>query len=471
MSQQRNGDGFESFAKSPGESTQQILARDKIPPAAHYLQPSYEFLGSEDISIDRYLTQEWHQREVEKVWRKVWQVACREEDIPNAGDFIVYDIVDDSIIVSRQENGSLKAYVNACLHRGNALCLGQGHARAFRCPFHGFTWSLAGKLQYIPGEWDFPHVERAKFTLPEVKVGSWGGFVFINLDPAAAPLADYLEVLPGHLDGQELAGRYKAAHVSKVVPCNWKIVQEAFIEGFHVAETHYNKDQDGRVDAIGIAAFTHDTAVQYDIWPGVKHIDRLVLLGGVPSQYVAGRIKDEQSIVDGMLRRLAPENRPRVQPGQTARQVLAEYQRKTLGAMHRVDLSQAPESHVLDQIQYNIFPNFTVWPTVGAPLCYRFRPWGNDPNQALFEVWFLFPRPEHGPAPKVMGERRLAEDQPWASVPELGPYGPVIDQDMPNLFRLQKGLRATRKPGITLANYQEVRIRRFHKVLGEYLAR
>jgi len=67
------------------------------------------------------------------------------------------------------------------------------------------------------------------------------------------------------------------------------------------------------------------------------------------------------------------------------------------------------------------------------------------------------------------GERRLVEGEKWANAVELGGYGPIIDQDMPNLARLQKGLRATKKPGVTLANYQEVRIRHFHQTLKEYI--
>ena len=101
----------------------------------------------------------------------------------------------------------------------------------------------------------------------------------------------------------------------------------------------------------------------------------------------------------------------------------------------------------MDQNQYNIFPNFTLWPAANSPLCYRFRPFGNDPNKSIFEVWFLYPKPEYGDAAKVGRERRLAEGEKWANVAELGGYGPIIDQDMPNLARLQKGLRATKKPG------------------------
>jgi len=228
-----SGDQTKDYAKSPGESVQSVFARDVRPPPSSYRETSYQFLGDQDIPIERYISPEWHALEVKRVWRKTWQVACRIEEIPNAGDYFVYDIVDDSVLIVRTSTGDIKAYINACLHRGNMLCLEHGNAKQLRCPFHGFTWSLEGVLRYITGQWDFPHIDREKFHLPEVKVGTWGGFVFVNLDPAAPPLRDYLEILPDHLEGKGFESRYKAIHVSQVVPCNWKVVQEAFIEGYY----------------------------------------------------------------------------------------------------------------------------------------------------------------------------------------------------------------------------------------------
>jgi phenylpropionate dioxygenase-like ring-hydroxylating dioxygenase large terminal subunit len=463
-------DQTQDYAKSPGESVQSVFARDARPPPQAWRQSSYRFLGSDDIPVQRYISPEWHAKEVEHVWRKTWQVACRVEEIPNVGDYLVYDIVDESILIVRTVGG-IKAYVNACLHRGTMLCLDRGNARQLRCPFHGFTWSLEGALRYIPGQWDFPHVDRAKFSLPEVKVDNWGGFVFVNLNPEAAPLRDYLEILPDHVDGRGFENRYKAIHVSQVVPCNWKVVQEAFIEGYHVAETHFAKDDNGQVLSTDpIATFSHDTATQYDIWPNQsRHINRLMQVGGIPSQYIAHHIKSEQEIVDRMLRRVPEDSRPKLKPGESARTAIAEFNRLALSQLYRADLSRLSDSEVMDQNQYNIFPNFTLWPATNSPLCYRFRPFGNDPNKAIFEVWFLYPKPEYGEAARVGCERRLAEGDKWASVAELGGYGPIIDQDMPNLARIQKGLRATKKPGVTLANYQEVRIRHFHKTLEEYI--
>ena len=92
------------------------------------------------------------------------------------------------------------------------------------------------------------------------------------------------------------------------------------------------------------------------------------------------------------------------------------------------------------------------------------------PTHSIFEIWMLFPIADDGTHPPPMVELRLADDQPWSSVPELKGYGPVIDQDTPNFPRIQKGLRASARGAISLANYQENRIRAFHETLERYLA-
>ena len=452
----------------PGESVQSIIARDTIQPDESVRRVSWSDMGNEDIPIERYKSREFHELEKEKLWNKTWQVACRVEEIPEVGDHYLYDICDDSVIVVRTAPDTIKAYVNACLHKGNALCIESGHAKEFRCPYHGWTWSLDGSLKALTGAWDFEHVNREEFGLPEVKLDIWGGFVFVNLDDDCQPLLDYLEILPELLSEEEFSKRYKAVHVSQVVPCNWKIALEAFSEGYHIAETHFEKDENHMVSPDGIAAFSADTKIQYDVFPESRHIDRLLLVDGLPSQYVAHKV-DGQKTIDMMLRRAPAEVRPRLKDGERARDVLADFNRKALSELYGVDFSKASSHDMLDQSQYKVFPNFTIWGTTFATLMYRFRPWNDSPDQALFEIWFLHPIPEDGRDYTVMSEKRIEPDELWANQPEMGPFGPVVDQDIPNLFRLTKGLKATRKTGVTLGTYQESLIRHFHQTYDEYL--
>ena len=460
--------------RSPGANVQEILDEDQSPPPPAWREVTDPYLGDDDIPVECYLSQEWHDREVERVWRKTWQVACRLDDIPDVGDYVVYDIVHDSVIVVRiaDHDGpdAIRAYWNACLHRGTALCDDSGNKARFRCPFHGFTWSLEGNLEFIPGEWDFEHVDKTQMCLPQVNLDTWGGFVFVNLDPDCVPLKDYLEILPEHLEWMNFENRYKGAHVTQVVPCNWKVALEAFAEGYHVPETHYEHEPDGQISPTGFAAFTADTVIQYDVWPEHKHIDRLIMPVGKPSRTVAGKVESEQAIFDAWSKAFVLPPRP-LEPGETARAAAAATSRTLYGLLFQKDLSGMTDTDAVDQVQYNIFPNFTVWGTTGGPLCYRFRPNGDNPHECIFEVWFLFPQPDD-PALRFRAqpERKLERGAAWATAPELGLYGPVIDQDMPNLARLQKGLRTTRKPGVTLGSYQEIRIRHFHQTLSEYLA-
>ena len=228
-------------ARCPGPSTRDLISVDDITPPEPLLEESYTFLGDGDIPFERHTSIQQYDAELLKMWPKTWQWACREEHIPNTGDYVVYDIGPHSFIVIRTDKDTVKAFYNSCLHRGMQICeqgsVGQGK-QFLRCPFHGFTWNIEGTLKEIPCRWDFPHIKDEDFCLPEIRVESWGGFVFVNMDSAAEPLIQYLEVLPDHFNQWPLQDRYVSLHVEKVLPANWKMAMEAFIEAYHVLATH-----------------------------------------------------------------------------------------------------------------------------------------------------------------------------------------------------------------------------------------
>ena len=449
------------IARRPGPSVQEIYDADPIPPPAVLRSESPpQGQSSADVSAERYFSRDWHAREMEKVWRKTWQFACREEHIPEVGDQTVYDIVDDSILVVRAAPDTVKAYVNSCLHRGTMLRTEAGSARQIRCPFHGWTWNLDGTLKVLPGQWDFPQVDKAKFCLPQVQVGRWGGFVFVNLDPDCEPFESYLENLPEHFAAFALEDRYVAAHVAKIMPCNWKLGMEAFTEAYHVPIAHPQ-----------VTGYYGDSNTQYDIWPGVRHVSRMLSVQGVASP--ARPATTPQQTIEEM-RRDVPffAGRPiEVGEGETARSLLAERAREKIGRSSGADMAALSDAEALDLIEYLLFPNMVPWGGQALPIVYRFRPNGNDPDSHLMEIMFLFAKAADGSHPPPDKMNLLEPGQDRKNAPELGSAAMVADQDTDNLMRIQRGLKASRKPGVTLARYQESRIRHFHETLDAYLGR
>ena len=219
---------------------------------------------------------------------RTWQFACREEHIPEPGDYIVYDIAEKSFLVVRQADGSIKSFPNACLHRGRQLKEYDGRCSEIRCAFHGFAWDLAGNLADVPAAWDFPHVDQRPddFTLPECAVGTWAGFVFINPDPNAAPLEEHLGEIVEQFEVWDLGNRYVEAHVAQVIDANWKIAQEAFCEAYHVNATHPQ-----------ILTYLCDVNSQIDVW---DRCARVITPGGAPSPLLEVQ-RPEQEILRSML--------------------------------------------------------------------------------------------------------------------------------------------------------------------------
>ena len=179
--------------RSGGRSYQDILDEDsrKAPDIFRVQNPMPK--GPTIVPAERYFSQEFHDLEVEKVWKRVWQMACNETDIPEIGDYNVYEIAHLSFLVVRTGEDEFKAYHNACLHRGRMIKIKDGkRAREFRCAFHGWAWNLDGSLKEVPCHWDFPTVSAETHSLPEVKVGRWGGYLFINPDENAGSFEEFI---------------------------------------------------------------------------------------------------------------------------------------------------------------------------------------------------------------------------------------------------------------------------------------
>jgi nitrite reductase/ring-hydroxylating ferredoxin subunit len=440
-------------ARSRGLSYQELLDTDTRPVPTVLREVSWRYLGDDDKPVDRYTSRAFHELEKERLWSKVWQMACRDEAIPNAGDTTVYDIAGTSILLVRTGETEIKAYYNACLHRGRQLREVQGNVSELRCPFHGFAWNLDGSLKHVPCQWDFPQVHAEQFRLPELRVGTWGGFVFVNMDLDCESLEAFLGDLPKHFERWPLEKRYTQVHVAKVIRANWKVVQEAFMEAYHVVATHPQL-----LPGIG------DANSQYDAW---TTFSRAITPNGTPSPHLKWE-PTEQEMFDSMVDRRLDEDPVAVIPdGMTTRQVVAANARRMLRPAVGDAVEDLCDAELVDSFYYTLFPNLHPWGAYNR-ICYRFRPNGDDHETSIMECLFLAPFEGERPPPAPV--HWLGPDDDWTEAPELGMLAKVFNQDVYNLPKVQIGLKSLKKPGVTMAVYQETKVRHFHQLLERQLA-
>lgn len=443
-----------------------LWERDSQPQAPPLIARGNLEPDNRHVDYRRYYDREYFALEVKKLWRRAWLYAGREEDIPHVGDRMPLDVGPLSFFVVRYAKDSFKAFYNACLHRGTALCTKRGSAASIRCSFHAWEWNNDGSLKRIPGHWDFPNITRANGALREVRLERWGGFIFINADPDAAPLEEALQVIPEHFRDFAPEKRYTAARFRKHVLANWKIVQEAFMESYHLLGTH--------PEAV---PYNGDSQTQYDIWSSAHGcVGRNATPSAVPSMHAgpdatphAAAEVFAQSMRDWHypgeeLPKLDPNRDPRVQVAQWHREAMEH----TYG--HRVTL---PDAVMIDSLLYFVFPHSTFWLSESLPFTYQFTPHPTDPEQSFFEVRMLLPCPKDQPRPPSAPVIEIAPDETvYAKAPGFHILGFVFDQDMSNMPLIQKGARAA-DPAChhtQLGRYQEMLVQHWNALIDRYVS-
>src|SRR5690349_15905474 len=217
------------------------------------------------VPKERYVSREFLELEMERLWPRVWQIACREEEVAAPGDFVEYTIGDQSVLVVRTDDGRISAHHNACLHRGTRLAQGCGTFPdgEIRCRYHAWRYGFDGNLLHVVDEHEFDSLPP-DLCLAPVKVDTWGGFVFVNFDRDAEPLLDFLHPIPKLLDAYHLEDMRFRAYQSTILPANWKVAVDAFNEAYHVQGTHPQ-----------ILPWTDDVSITYEQFGIHAHYGRL----------------------------------------------------------------------------------------------------------------------------------------------------------------------------------------------------
>ena len=172
-----------------------------------------------------YQSQEVFDREIERIFLKSWHYACHVSQIPEAGDWYLFELAGESVIIVRSTEGGIKGLINVCRHRGSRICLEpSGRRKLFVCPYHGWTYDLDGGLRvakYMPDGFD-PNDHGLKTAhLRELH-----GMIFINLDPDPVPFDPIEEDLGERLRPYRLADAKVAAMRDYPISANWKLAVE-----------------------------------------------------------------------------------------------------------------------------------------------------------------------------------------------------------------------------------------------------
>lgn len=186
-----------------------------------------------------YTSDEFLRFEYESVFAHEWLCVGRASQIPDAGDWFTVTIADEPLIIVRDKDGGINCMSAVCQHRAMAVCEGHGNSTTFKCPYHHWIYGLDGRLLGAPAMERTEGFDKKDFPLPALKVELWHGFVFVNMDPDAAPLtptlADYEPYLENYdLDNTVCPGTFTL----KDLPWNWKVMFENFNDGYHANRLH-----------------------------------------------------------------------------------------------------------------------------------------------------------------------------------------------------------------------------------------
>jgi phenylpropionate dioxygenase-like ring-hydroxylating dioxygenase large terminal subunit len=401
---------------------------------------------------ERYFDPDFYQMEAELLWPRVWQMACRLEEIPQPGDFVQYEILDQSIVVVRTEDQGVTAFQNSCRHRGVRLVEGRGTCESgFICPFHGWCYGPDGQNTFVPAARTFAehNLQPPDLNLIAVRSEVWGGCAWINLDDDAPPLRQCIEPFATIMDAWKVESLRTEWWYACRLPVNWKLAEEAFMEQYHVVEAH--------PQLVIPSRYSPRTAETTD--PRLL-VDAEIHYLRTMSEGMAGMVHANDVRVAENLRDMELPSDPSLAMPIWHRRLNDEVVRWHRAAGSDIpDLNDLEESGLNEPMGY-CFPHYFVLPMYSSASSYRFRPLG--PEETLMEIWSLtrFP-PGHEPAPPTPPEPWESDDPRWPPIPA---------QDFSNLPRQQKGLHARGFEYMRLSEQNEGHLSNFERTVDGFLA-
>lgn len=420
-------------------------------------------LRGDPITADRYFSREFAEAEWNGMWKRVWHVGGRLSQLQQVGDFVVHNFLRQSILIMRQEDGSIRAFHNVCRHRGNRLAWVEegGVNDGIRCSYHGWLYGLDGVVREVQDPDDFPQGSPCgKARLKEVRCETWGGFVWYSFDPEAPPLLEYLDPIPTLLANRAMEALTRVVWMTVTVNTNWKFSPDNFNESYHLPTVHPQMrqmiDEDYRNTHFDMFPNGHNRMVEQgqpsmraDFPNMVEPVWEMMLAEwGLDPKAYEGRARDGRKALQQAKRTLGPER----------------------GYAY---FDRFLDDELTDYFHHTIFPNVTITGTPDGVHFFRTEPAANDPEWCTFDYWYFVPQIEgQTDVATVYGMRPLAEAEHektnYGDSNGGHHLGDFIDQDLSVAVAQQNGFHSLGYSDPWLSG-QEGRVRRFHEVLQDYI--
>lgn len=417
---------------------------------------------------EHYTSADFMQREWEEVWTQCWLHAGLVSDLEEAGDYFTFELGRESIVVTRQEDDSLAAFYNVCQHRGNRIFSNRsGSVNEIVCPYHGWRYTLAGELCKVPDAERFhPPVDSAQRSLKPVRLETWAGLVWVNMNADAQPLRHYLGDIVDQLTPYHFENMVLAQHQSVSLATNWKTARDNFLEQYHVDFIH--PQHASLVDCCNSHNALLPLGHSWTRVEGYTTDSRYALPETTPPHLVP--------LLAGIG--LEPESfNGKVDAIRTA----VQKQKRIIGAELGFDYGELSDDQVSDVWQYDIFPNLFMTIQAEEVWLYGPRPHPHDPNRCFFDKWTLQLPKEIAtddargyalnPGLETSREQERAEYEQFSQqdvVDGKQSMTITIDQDLYYLPDMQAGMHS-RGFDHAVLNQDEQRLQHFHDWLQAWM--
>ncbi|MFV8782167.1 aromatic ring-hydroxylating oxygenase subunit alpha [Microbulbifer sp. SA54] len=410
------------------------------------------------IASERFDSPAFRDKEWSRVFRRVWNMGPREEEIRSPGDFVTHELGRESFIFIRDQNEKLRCFFNVCQHRGNQLIPDAkcGNRRFLKCQFHAWAWNIDGTIKAVPDAHTFPGLKNGlpcgELDLTEVRIDTWGGWIWFNIDGEAPPLLEFLGVIPEHLNPYKMQDMRLYEYKSFQWECNWKAGADAFNESYHFRGIHPQmlkwSEARASIELLG----EHSRMINRYGTTSPPHMNEKELFPEL-KQWLSFYGMDPE----------AYEGRP-----EDVRLAKQKYAREMQHDTH-YPYVHLRDDQLSDVYHYFVFPNVVFNTFAEGINVFRHRPHETDPNKMYYDLLLLAHIP---PDHDVQFEyKKFTTPVKYGEIfdnPQPKIITEVMQQDADNLQYVQAGIRSEGFKGMYLGD-QELRVRHFHNMIDKYM--